>query len=415
MTLNTTYDCASLTKYAGFFISDQLNITEVVTACPEHCKLAWGTGNPDLSGIGVFISYALQLVICIVLGPGHIVLYRCFNQSRHDYLESIQLVALNTTILFALPVAIASFTYLKTGPDLFEMAFIYYLNLMQFLAGISLFCSWVTCAVRANNEIDFRSIATVFVGGSLHTGLFGGLLSWIDKSSFKDQRFVEFVSICKTYGYLIPNLPPVLLRRPPIVPSNRRLNDFVLVCIIAGGVLLLMILFRLLVHYEKRIEALLVRTAPIGETNEFWSFKLAACMVSLGCTSTIAWSFAKMHVIREQLTQNTKGRVEDNEWGFGQVVAIFLWIPLLLESLGLLIVVITAMFGASSRTVLSVALSAALSAWARWRNGNLATREDPELPVTETLNRPVGLDGQEGDNEGAHGLRRRDTAREHST
>jgi hypothetical protein len=411
MTLNTTYDCTSLTKYAGFFTSDQLNITEFITACPEHCKLAWGTGNPDLSGIGVFISYALQLVICIVLGPGHIILYRCLNQSQHNYLESIQLVALNTNILFASPVAIASFTYLKTGPDLFEVAFIYYLNLMQFLAGISLFCSWFTCALRTNSEIDGRSFVTVVIGGCLHTGLFGGLLSWIDKSSFKDQRFVEFVSICQAHGYLTPDLPPVLLRRPPIVSSNRRLNDFVLVCIIAASILLLVILFRLFVHYEKRIEDLLVRTTPIGETTKFWSIKLAACMVSLVCTSTIGWSFAKMHVIREQLTQNTKGSVEDNEWGFGQVVAIFLWIPLLLESLGFLFVGLKAVLGASSWT----ALSMALSAWERLRNGNSASREDAELPVAETLNRPVGLEGPEGEIEGAHGLRRRDTATEHLT
>ena len=30
-----------------------LNITTTIQNCPDICTLAWGTGNPDLSGIGV--------------------------------------------------------------------------------------------------------------------------------------------------------------------------------------------------------------------------------------------------------------------------------------------------------------------------------------------------------------------------
>lgn len=31
----------------------KLNVTQLAQQCPNICSLAWGTGNPDLSGIGV--------------------------------------------------------------------------------------------------------------------------------------------------------------------------------------------------------------------------------------------------------------------------------------------------------------------------------------------------------------------------
>jgi len=50
-----TYSCSFSSIYQVLAKADQgiLNITQVVQSCQNICSLAWGVGNPDLSGIGV--------------------------------------------------------------------------------------------------------------------------------------------------------------------------------------------------------------------------------------------------------------------------------------------------------------------------------------------------------------------------
>lgn len=53
---NATLACTSfdsLTDLLGQVQSQNLNITIQIQQCPDLCGLAWGAGNPDLSGIGV--------------------------------------------------------------------------------------------------------------------------------------------------------------------------------------------------------------------------------------------------------------------------------------------------------------------------------------------------------------------------
>jgi len=49
------YSCSFPSIYQVLAEADKgnLNITQVVQRCQNICSLAWGVGNPDLSGIGV--------------------------------------------------------------------------------------------------------------------------------------------------------------------------------------------------------------------------------------------------------------------------------------------------------------------------------------------------------------------------
>lgn len=53
--VNGTYSCSfpSIGSLLATAEAGNLNITQLVQSCPNVCSLAWGTGNPDLSGIGV--------------------------------------------------------------------------------------------------------------------------------------------------------------------------------------------------------------------------------------------------------------------------------------------------------------------------------------------------------------------------
>ena len=58
MASNMSIACsfASITSVISQADNGNLNISQLVDSCPQICSLAWGTGNPDLSGIGVFSS-----------------------------------------------------------------------------------------------------------------------------------------------------------------------------------------------------------------------------------------------------------------------------------------------------------------------------------------------------------------------
>jgi hypothetical protein len=61
---NATFDC-NFTSLQDFFAhahSQGLNITIQVQYCQSLCVLSYGFGNPDLSGIGVSLTFALALI-----------------------------------------------------------------------------------------------------------------------------------------------------------------------------------------------------------------------------------------------------------------------------------------------------------------------------------------------------------------
>ena len=49
--MNTTLDCETFKEFST--INDAANHTQLFMECPELCTVAFGTGNPDLGGIGV--------------------------------------------------------------------------------------------------------------------------------------------------------------------------------------------------------------------------------------------------------------------------------------------------------------------------------------------------------------------------
>ena len=50
---NLTCVFSSISQVLNEADAGSLNITKIVQICPNICSLAWGTGNPDLSGVGV--------------------------------------------------------------------------------------------------------------------------------------------------------------------------------------------------------------------------------------------------------------------------------------------------------------------------------------------------------------------------
>jgi len=50
---NLTCPFSSISQVLYDAETGNLNMTSTIHSCPDLCTLAWGSGNPDLSGIGV--------------------------------------------------------------------------------------------------------------------------------------------------------------------------------------------------------------------------------------------------------------------------------------------------------------------------------------------------------------------------
>lgn len=98
--MNITASCEIPSMYELLKEAEKgnLNLTILSQTCPSVCTLAWGTGNPDLSGIGVREKerencslllhplHTCQYAISLTTNPGKYLLHP--TTDPHDYLRS---------------------------------------------------------------------------------------------------------------------------------------------------------------------------------------------------------------------------------------------------------------------------------------------------------------------------------------
>ena len=56
--MNQTCDFSTLQQLLDTAAGGNFSINSTILTCPDICELAWGSGNPDLSGIGVSVEKA---------------------------------------------------------------------------------------------------------------------------------------------------------------------------------------------------------------------------------------------------------------------------------------------------------------------------------------------------------------------
>ena len=148
---NSTCSITSITDLLDKANKNLLNITTTVAACPEICSMAWGRGNPDLSGIGVNISYIMQVVLTVVCGPilGLVYHFRHrlgIEEDAEDRLKNIHDSFINISVGFNIPVGIAAAIRIGHSP-IFEQSF---LQILIFMQSYSFFIGGATVLVFEN-------------------------------------------------------------------------------------------------------------------------------------------------------------------------------------------------------------------------------------------------------------------------
>ncbi len=198
-----------------------LNITTTIAACPNICSLAWGKGNPDLSGIGLNVSYIMQAVLAVLCGPILALIYSFrdglgLDEDIQDRLSEIHHSFINISAGFNIPVALAAVIRIRQYAPFFEQYF------LLFLVGMQL-CSFVNvvCAVPMFYKRHRRGVWTI----PLYLGIQGLLLFitfMLMRNITKRVSIKELIESCQSYGRVLPffvdftkqvNLPDLTSKR----------------------------------------------------------------------------------------------------------------------------------------------------------------------------------------------------------
>ncbi|TFK64483.1 hypothetical protein BDN72DRAFT_263454 [Pluteus cervinus] len=400
--MNSTSECgfSSLNDVLNQAEHNNVNITEIAQSCQSICNLVWGTGNPDLSGVGANASYILQVALTFIFGPIFaFVNTRKIGQDTRKKLQILHDTFVDASALFAIPVAIATIVRIRQAAPLYEISFLHSLTSMQFLALLAVV---VTSAVRYPKPKFIKSIIQRFSqknerpaedtptptetkvpqleslptlpqspdhistdppakphqsdcsGGSptsnsdastfhladytpsredrrrivrlvlyvlLDFAFYMGLVGYLRTSKASWEQYHELGVACDGYGSILPGFTYTSgVHFPHIIPANTsklRVGWIITGLIIAGILPLALILLLLAV-----LAMVLVTGYPIG-----------LGIISLGLASGALYFSIEMEHTRNVMKALTGPEFQDNQWGFGQVISLFLWIPLLVQGL----------------------------------------------------------------------------------
>ncbi|KAK3354006.1 hypothetical protein B0T25DRAFT_224006 [Lasiosphaeria hispida] len=333
----------TITDFLNNAVAGSVNITEAVGRCPETCGLIWGSGNPDLSGIGAYISYILQSIFTFIFGPVFVTIFACFlkpggirddsNRKVYEPLVGLITTQLDTSVGFSIPVAIAAIVRLRQSPPFYEIAFLESLLTSQFLSLLAI-CLGLGVLKLYEDESKGRRIVSIIICCLVEFALYMVLIRYLRTSQGMWAAIQELGGACSLYGSILPGFQYFQNHQfLPQITAAQFFNPFdfsnwtntakfawtIIGLILAGAT------------------ALCILCAAVGGL--FASISsgepISLGLLSLGLSIGSAYCTAQMSHKRDAMRAILGDQFQDNEWGFGQVVAICLWAPLMPHFLGL--------------------------------------------------------------------------------
>ena len=327
---NSTCNISSMNDLLNQAQAGRLNITTVVTSCPDICALAWGSGNPDLSGIGANVSYILQAVLTFLCGPVLCLVYEQrtrwkFSDHVQKHISTLHNSFLDISAQFSIPVAIASVIRYYQQAPFYELAFLRTLTTMQFL---SLLATSVTTGLF---EDDYhrrpKRVVIIVLYGLLEFGFYMGLIGSLVASQVTWETVSELSEACKTYGKIFPWIkhlsPPSKIHLPHLPTKSNDLKTWkvhLVYSLVAIGGLVGLVLAFFVIRFTIRTLGRILRGRK--------DWRPFIIPMSSAFTIAMIVEVVEMERLRDVMKTITGADFQDNQWGFGQVIALFLWVPL---------------------------------------------------------------------------------------
>ncbi|KAH8732073.1 hypothetical protein GQ44DRAFT_273037 [Phaeosphaeriaceae sp. PMI808] len=299
----------------------QSDVDDFVARCNDICKFVHGNGNPDLAGVGVVLSYAMQLALANIFGPllhfcSHILpAFRTSHNSKRftTWLKQHQELNLWSQLLFAFSLSLACVIreYKKSVP-VYDSAIIQSVVMIT-LTSVLLSSTAMYQRIKRSALFGLGLIAniifTIFAS-------FGPLI----KGHPVDPILQACVNVSKTQ-----NLPWSDGGVTPYKFPEFYAVTFPYVGLM--GISLCTWLFLLLRggHW----------TTIYDEFNYMRpTVKILLMIIFLASTALSGLTCRHIYFIlemRRALSRGWNGDIEEGSWGVGQVLALFAWTPLLIE------------------------------------------------------------------------------------
>ena len=211
---NLTCSITSLSDLLDKADRNLLNLTTTVASCPGICSLAWGKGNPDLSGIGVMISYIMQGVLTFLCGPVIGFLYHLdsvSNEPTRRRLSEVTHLFLEISAGFNIPVAIAAaFRMAQSPPYVDQFSMLYVLGAQ----GISFISVMLTSMSFEKSHLSPNLPTTLFYL-NLQGFLFFVVMTAQSSSDYKWASTRQLFEDCRSYSQItlfrVPSAEEVIL------------------------------------------------------------------------------------------------------------------------------------------------------------------------------------------------------------
>lgn len=387
--------CSNFTDRNNFIHwanTTHFNVTRVVEDCQSICTLFYGTGNPDISGIGVMISYYMQCAITSVTGPFLIIIdlaliYLGASRGKRAWVAAFKRIhntVTATNALFAFSLVTASVARWRQGAFLFEIMFMKKLNQLQaslviLSAGYNLIQGkpqFLKAQVTPSNVVLGVILVILWL-------VFFSNAGFVPYSTLNIYR--KIITGCvERWGYerLGLNATKPEKKQPPTTPLKSFLEfletvgfmiAFVIGVPVAMGIMgvvgallgLIVTEIERAIQHIKNSNNLLLRSlqwithgilwAIVASIYPFallyqgvrYAWKHHSKPISLVILGVILLSPAlpvwilysvQLDTLRQYMQTANSKSWSDNQWGFGQITAVLLWGPVAMQIIDVLFV-----------------------------------------------------------------------------
>lgn len=332
------------------------NISLLVETCPNLCTDVYGSGNPDISGIGVscndaqceypylrerlnilqaMISYILQGIAVFLFGPCLILAAYMQGALNSKYslnftgqslpsrkrilvLAKISLNINQGSIFVALSTSVASIIRITQDPPLNELSFICYLNLYEMFVSVGVIAPLLVMA-----DLQKRKTKVLYLFNILALLLtFTASIQGVPAGKDAEVVLQVFESCFSP--------PNIVNQEAKQKPKFWGWQNTIAICI-GGSTIVPMILAKL---YRRKFQRVYERvdTFLLRYFRTTLKHVRAGVVIGFGICSWTFLCYAFIIILQQQRkkTQYSSGKeYEDHRWGFGQVTILLLWVPLL--------------------------------------------------------------------------------------
>ncbi|KAK0652796.1 hypothetical protein B0T16DRAFT_455143 [Cercophora newfieldiana] len=341
------------------------NMSLLVQTCSEVCEVAFGTGNPDISGPGAMVSYVLQGLASITFGPllGFLSVFIASEPDLDSYFalpkalwmtEYVLPTATSihqTNLIIALSVLVSSVKRLQTTTPLAERALITGLVGYQMLAAVIGTASY---AITHEQSRGRSFLVTIYM---LTVGILYAFVTASKQAYFPARGYAlgNITAVCTTdYGWPaveinLAEMPLTMAQKIAKAQPKRYKYDENATAEFFGSIgliILLIVIIICILAILQRFAEFLGRALP-GPYYAFCQFVGLKPRRVAGIAAVAVWTVLSAFLaslalvalfrLRDQHRQASRDRYADDEWGFGQVMAVMAWIPVFQDILEALI------------------------------------------------------------------------------